>query len=157
MPFAFVTGGSRGIGRAIVERLARDGFDVALNYRREDAAADDAVAAVRACGRTGVALKCDLGDPAEVAGIGERKLAVVTSMLADLGAETSLDDLAARYEVRQKNDREKLDSMIAYAQSALCRWQLILRQFGETIDGDACGDCDNCRRNQSRQQLPAAS
>jgi enoyl-[acyl-carrier protein] reductase III len=69
MPFAFVTGGSRGIGRAIVERLARDGFDVALNYRRDDSAADAAIAAVRGCGRTGVALKCDLGDPAEVAGM----------------------------------------------------------------------------------------
>jgi enoyl-[acyl-carrier protein] reductase III len=69
MPFAFVTGGSRGIGRAIVERLARDGFDVALNYRRDEAAAGAAVEAVRAAGRTGVALKCDLGDPAAVAGM----------------------------------------------------------------------------------------
>jgi ATP-dependent DNA helicase RecQ len=99
-------------------------------------------------------------DPADLPGISERKLAVVQSMLAELddedGAQT-ISDLAARYEERQKNDRDKLDSMIAYAQSALCRWQLILRQFGESIDGDACGDCDNCRRNQSRQQLAAAS
>ena len=99
-------------------------------------------------------------DPADLPGISKRKLAVVQSMLAELddedGAQT-VGDLAARYEERQKNDRDKLDSMIAYAQSALCRWHLILRQFGEAIDGDACGDCDNCRRNQSRQQLPAAS
>jgi ATP-dependent DNA helicase RecQ len=107
-------------------------------------------------------------------GVGERKLAVVLSMLAELGDveqtedgritllrgeidEQTVSDLAAKYEARQQRDREKLDSMIAYAQSALCRWHLILRQFGESIDGDACGDCDNCRRNQSRQQLPAAS
>ena len=99
-------------------------------------------------------------DPADLPGISERKLAVVQSMLAELGefeGKHSIEELAARYEERQKNDRDKLDSMIAYAQSALCRWQLILRQFGETIDGDACGDCDNCRRNRSRQQLPAAS
>jgi len=69
MAFAFVTGGSRGIGRAIVERLARDGFDVAFNYRRDDAAAAEAEHAVRAAGRTAVALKADLGDPAQVAGM----------------------------------------------------------------------------------------
>jgi 3-oxoacyl-[acyl-carrier protein] reductase len=56
MAFAFVTGGSRGIGRAIVERLARDGFDVAFNYRRDDAAAAEAERAVRASGRTALAL-----------------------------------------------------------------------------------------------------
>src|SRR5689334_8379066 len=69
MAFAFVTGGSRGIGRAIVERLARDGFDVAFNYRRDDDAAAEAERAVRAAGRTAVALKADLGDPAQVAGM----------------------------------------------------------------------------------------
>ena len=69
MAFAFVTGGSRGIGRAIVERLARDGFDVAFNYRRDDAAAADAERAVRAAGRTAVALKADLGDPGQVVGM----------------------------------------------------------------------------------------
>jgi enoyl-[acyl-carrier protein] reductase III len=67
MAFAFVTGGSRGIGRAIVERLARDGFDVAFNYRRDDAAAADAERAVRVAGRTALALKADLGEPTQVA------------------------------------------------------------------------------------------
>jgi enoyl-[acyl-carrier protein] reductase III len=67
MPFAFVTGGSRGIGRAIVERLARDGFDVAFNYRRDDTAAADAERTVRTHGRTALALKADLGDAVQVA------------------------------------------------------------------------------------------
>jgi enoyl-[acyl-carrier protein] reductase III len=67
MAFAFVTGGSRGIGRAVVQRLARDGFDVALNYRRDDAAANAVVDEARALGRTALALKADLGEPAAVA------------------------------------------------------------------------------------------
>jgi enoyl-[acyl-carrier protein] reductase III len=67
MPFAFVTGGSRGIGRAIVERLACDGFDVAFNYRRDDEAAKYVVDTVRSHGRTCIALKADLGDAAAVA------------------------------------------------------------------------------------------
>ena len=45
---------------------------------------------------------------------------------------------------------EKLDAIIAYGQSALCRWLLILRHFGESLDSDACGHCDNCRRNAAR-------
>jgi ATP-dependent DNA helicase RecQ len=58
---------------------------------------------------------------------------------------------------RQPHERDKLNTMIAYAQSAMCRWHLILREFGESIDGDACGDCDNCRKNRGRQELAAAS
>ena len=58
---------------------------------------------------------------------------------------------------RQQHERDKLNTMIAYAQSALCRWHLILREFNETNDGDACGECDNCRRAAARQPLPVAS
>ena len=75
MAFAFVTGGSRGIGRAVCLRLARDGFDVALNYRRDDAAAAEVERAVRDLGRTAVALKADLGDAAQVAAMLDRLLA----------------------------------------------------------------------------------
>jgi enoyl-[acyl-carrier protein] reductase III len=63
---ALVTGGSRGIGRAIVERLARDGADVAFLYRRDDEAASEVRATVEALGRRCLALRADLGDPAEV-------------------------------------------------------------------------------------------
>ena len=48
---ALVTGGSRGIGRAICLALAEDGADVAVNYRRDDAAASETVAAIEALGR----------------------------------------------------------------------------------------------------------
>ena len=67
MRFAFVTGGSRGIGRAIVERLARDGADVAFLYRRDVAAAEAVAGTVRALGRRCLPLQADLGDPAAVA------------------------------------------------------------------------------------------
>jgi NAD(P)-dependent dehydrogenase (short-subunit alcohol dehydrogenase family) len=47
---AIVTGGGRGIGRAISEGLARDGAAVAVNYRRDKDAAEEAVAAITAAG-----------------------------------------------------------------------------------------------------------
>jgi enoyl-[acyl-carrier protein] reductase III len=63
---AVVTGGSRGIGRAIARRLAMAGADCAITYRREEAAAAGVVAAIEAAGRRGLAVPLDLGEPARV-------------------------------------------------------------------------------------------
>src|SRR5262245_38541002 len=48
---ALVTGGSRGIGRGIALALAEDGADVAVNYRRDEAAAKETVSAIESLGR----------------------------------------------------------------------------------------------------------
>ncbi|MFE1403903.1 glucose 1-dehydrogenase [Streptomyces sp. NPDC058770] len=60
---AVVTGGSRGIGRAIVERLCRDGAHVVFNYATSDDAAADVVRTVRDGGGTAHAVRADLADP----------------------------------------------------------------------------------------------
>jgi enoyl-[acyl-carrier protein] reductase III len=54
---ALVTGGSRGIGRAIAVRLAQAGADVAINYLRNKKPAEETAAAVRAAGRKALLLK----------------------------------------------------------------------------------------------------
>jgi 3-oxoacyl-[acyl-carrier protein] reductase len=61
---AVVTGGSRGIGRAIVLRLAEQGADVAFSYRGNEAAANETAAAVEKLGRKAVPIQGDATDPA---------------------------------------------------------------------------------------------
>ena len=79
---AIVTGGSRGIGRAIVLRLATQGADVAFSYRGNEAAAKETAAAVEALGRRALAVQGDVSDPAAAE-------AVVAAGLAAFGGSTS--------------------------------------------------------------------
>ncbi|MBL1065089.1 SDR family oxidoreductase [Streptomyces sp. 7-21] len=60
---ALVTGGSRGIGRAIAERLGRDGARVAVHYGRNETAAKETVAAIEAAGGSAFAVRADLALP----------------------------------------------------------------------------------------------
>lgn len=66
---AIVTGGSRGIGRAIAVRLAADGFAVAVNYAGNAAAAGETVAAIEAAGGKAIAIRGDVASPDDVASL----------------------------------------------------------------------------------------
>lgn len=61
---ALVTGGSRGIGRAVALMLARAGADVAISYRSRAAEAESVVAEVKALGRRALAIGGDLAEQA---------------------------------------------------------------------------------------------
>ncbi|PKW14580.1 SDR family oxidoreductase [Saccharopolyspora spinosa] len=63
---ALVTGSSRGIGRAIAERLGADGMSVVVNYRADRAAADEVVAKIEASGGRATAVQADVTDPAQL-------------------------------------------------------------------------------------------
>ena len=63
---AFVTGGSRGIGRAIVRRLAAEGYAVGINYLRSREAAEALAAEILGQGGRALAVRADVADPRQV-------------------------------------------------------------------------------------------
>lgn len=76
---ALVTGGSRGIGKAIALQLAQAGADIAINYRKDEAAANQTVAEIEALGRRARAYSAAVDDREQA-----RKLA--DEVLRDFGA-----------------------------------------------------------------------
>ena len=63
MKYALITGASRGLGKAIALRLAKDGFAVIINYQSNKEAAEDTLKQVQDIGGTGELLPFDVADP----------------------------------------------------------------------------------------------
>jgi 3-oxoacyl-[acyl-carrier protein] reductase len=61
-----VTGASRGLGKAIAKRLARDGAAVAINYKSRRTEAEKVAEEIRSSGGRAMAIQADIGDPAQV-------------------------------------------------------------------------------------------
>ena len=106
------------------------------------------------------------------AGVAKTKARVVLSMLKDAGVvresrgqrfrlvraglvRRELELVAAQCEARAEKDREKLERVMLYGQSAECRWKLLHEYFAEPFDEGACGNCDNCL-NPLAEQLGLA-
>lgn len=86
---ALVTGGTRGIGRGIARALAEAGHAVALLYRKDEAAAAEALAELEAAGAAALAVAADIADPATVR-------AAVDHIVQALGPPTVLVNNAFR-------------------------------------------------------------
>jgi len=65
---AVVTGGSRGIGRAIAVELAAHGYQIVITYKTNDEAAEETLKLIREAGGSGEAVKFDVGNAAEAEG-----------------------------------------------------------------------------------------
>ncbi|MGZ4459026.1 MAG: SDR family NAD(P)-dependent oxidoreductase [Nocardioidaceae bacterium] len=92
-----VTGGGRGIGAAVAERLARDGHHVAVGYRSDRDAAERTAAVVARLGRRAVVVPCEVTDADQVAELFARAaadLGPVTGLVANAGLTAHLGPLA---------------------------------------------------------------
>jgi len=89
---ALVTGGGRGIGRGIVLDLAREGADVAINFRRSREQAEATAREVQAMGRRAVLVQADVGDYAQV----ERAVGEAVAALGGLDIVVANSGVASR-------------------------------------------------------------
>jgi ATP-dependent DNA helicase RecQ len=108
---------------------------------------------------------------AEKSGVSRRRVQVILYLMGEAGLvrrtargyapiarpvnDVELDELAAAFEQRSIQDRERLAEMIHYAESPKCRKQLLRAYFSEP-EGEPCGECDNCRNPKDRAAQPAA-
>ncbi|MAT72433.1 MAG: 3-oxoacyl-ACP reductase [Planctomycetaceae bacterium] len=97
---ALVTGGSRGIGRAIALDLAREGATVVINYHSNEAAAKAVVDEIEAMGGTCHALQADIGKP-------EEARAMVAKAIEQLGGR--LDILVNNAGITRDKSIKKMD------------------------------------------------
>ena len=58
--------------------------------------------------------------------------------------QNELEELSRSSEEKVNKDKEKLERMMQYGQSAMCRWRLLHDYFGEEMEEERCGNCDNC-------------
>ena len=89
---ALVTGGSRGIGRAIGERLAADGATVVINYARNEQLAHEVVKAISVKGGKAMGIQADISKPAEVRrlfGEAEKSIGPLDVVIANAGVYLS--------------------------------------------------------------------
>ena len=97
---ALVTGGSRGIGKAIALRLAGQGADVAFSYRGNEAAATETAAEIEALGRKALAVQADVSDADAADGLVKTVLEAFTKLdILVNNAGITRDDLIMRMSV----------------------------------------------------------
>jgi len=118
---ALVTGGAKGIGRAIALALARRGWDVAICYRTSADAAAATRAELERAGRRALAAACDVSDPAAAKALVARvegELGRVDALVHCAGPYHRVDVLAETPEGWREMFAHNLDSLLWCAQAA---------------------------------------
>lgn len=92
---AIVTGGGRGIGRAISVRLASDGYDVAIGYHSDAESATETMERIQALGRNSICVQVETSDEASVSSLfaAAEKLGPVRALVNNAGAASGIGAL----------------------------------------------------------------
>jgi len=132
---------------------------------------EDVIRVDRALERRARAESQGIDSIAEAAELPVRTVRVVLSLLVELGLaaeedgakvrscgatadDEELATAALRYEERRREDRARLDAVVRYATSTLCRTRILLAYFGEDA-ASTCGHCDSCLRRVRRAEEDA--
>jgi len=133
---ALITGSSRGIGRGVAARLARDGADIAVNYNSNESAAAETVAMVEAMGRKAVAYRAGVES-------WEDDVAMVDAVLNDFGFVDILvlngGPAAGGSLATDTETQEMVGAMSTHAFGAHHLAKLIVPQMRERERGDIVG------------------
>ena len=68
-PVALITGSSRGLGKAIAIELAKNGYDIVVNYARSKTAALETVQEIEALGQKAILIRANVGDVEKLRGM----------------------------------------------------------------------------------------
>ena len=133
---AIVTGGSRGIGRAIAEDLAKNGAKVVVNYNSNADAANEAVAAIEALGSEAIAIQADVSDFDQAQALGKaaiEKFGKVDILVNNAG--TTKDTLLMTMKEAQWDDVMDINLKSAFNMSkAVARPMMRKKQGGRIIN-----------------------
>lgn len=131
---ALVTGGSRGIGKAIALRLAEEGADVAISYGSRVEPAEETIKEIVAMGRRAICGPCNVGNHQEVLDLVSqvRKELGPIDLLAHCGA---ISNLASHEELNYDVWKEMMDVNLNGAYSAVfaVKDEMISRRFGRIV------------------------
>jgi 3-oxoacyl-[acyl-carrier protein] reductase len=119
---ALVTGASRGIGKSIALALAAEGADVAVNYRKQSAAAESVAEAIKKLGRRCITIQADAAESAEVEKLFatiESELGTVDILVNNAGIASQLSPAQVTEADWQETIRVNLTSVFLVTQRAL--------------------------------------
>lgn len=153
-PLLLVTGGGRGIGAATAKLAAAQGWDVAINYARDEAAAEAVADAVRSLGRRALTLCADVGNEGQVRAMFatlDRQMQEGVGPLAGLVNNAGVVDVAARVDEMTGARLQRMFSVNVFG-TMLCAREAVRRMSSR--HGGAGGAIVNLSSAASRLGSP---
>ena len=132
---ALVTGGSRGIGKAVCLMLAANGAKVAINYRENEVAAREVLTGVRSQGVDGVIAQADVADPEDVEQMVRRveaDLGDVDLLVNNAGISSSVSHRDLDFTTWKRNFAVNIDG--PFLTTWAVKDSMISRKFGRIVN-----------------------